>query len=159
MNDEQHKPRRLRRLETIWSLRGRPLVFITCCTAERRGWLNCPEIHDAFRSFCSQSPDKVNVWVGKYVLMPDHLHVFVSTEGSAGLSKWVHSMKGCLAAARRNLGSDGKAWQTGFFDHVLRGQESYSEKWEYVRMNPVRAGLVAEAEDWPYAGEIEMLRW
>jgi hypothetical protein len=26
-------------------------------------------------------------------------------------------------------------------------------KWNYVRENPVRAGLV-KAEDWPYAGEI-----
>ena len=53
----------------------------------------------------------------------------------------------------------GRAWQTGFFDHVLRSGESYGEKWEYVRMNPVRAGLAARPEDWPYAGEIEVLRW
>ncbi len=53
----------------------------------------------------------------------------------------------------------GRAWQEGFFDHVLRGGESYGEKWEYVRMNPVRAGLTVRPEDWPYAGEIEALRW
>ena len=34
-------------------------------------------------------------------------------------------------------------WQKGFFDHVLRSQESAGEKWKYVRENPVRAGLVA----------------
>ena len=45
-------------------------------------------------------------------------------------------------------------WQRSFFDHVLRSNESYSEKWNYVRDNPVRAGLVANAADWPYAGEI-----
>jgi hypothetical protein len=45
-------------------------------------------------------------------------------------------------------------WQEGFFDHVLRSSESYSEKWSYVRMNPVRAGLCAEPEQWPYQGEI-----
>ena len=54
---------------------------------------------------------------------------------------------------------DGPAWQTGFFDHVLRSGESYGEKWEYVRMNPVRAGLVLRPEEWPYAGEIEVLSW
>ena len=48
-------------------------------------------------------------------------------------------------------------WQREFFDHVLRSSESYSEKWNYVRDNPVRAGLVALADDWPYAGDIEML--
>lgn len=47
----------------------------------------------------------------------------------------------------------GPHWQKGFFDHVLRSEESYSEKWDYVRLNPIRAGLVVQAEDWPYWGE------
>ena len=42
------------------------------------------------------------------------------------------------------------AW---LFDHVLRSEESYGEKWLYVRDNPVRAGLVDDASDWPYQGE------
>lgn len=40
------------------------------------------------------------------------------------------------------------------FDHLIRHGESYSEKWEYVRQNPVRAGLVGTPEDWPWQGEI-----
>ena len=48
-------------------------------------------------------------------------------------------------------------WQRRFFDHVLRSDESYAQKWNYVRENPVRAGLVAKAEDWPYAGEIILI--
>jgi hypothetical protein len=36
---------------------------------------------------------------------------------------------------------------------VLRGAESYEEKWWYVRDNPVRAGLVDRWEDWPHCGE------
>ncbi len=42
----------------------------------------------------------------------------------------------------------------GFFDHLLRNDESYAQKWEYVRQNSVRAGLVESPEDWPYQGEI-----
>lgn len=48
-------------------------------------------------------------------------------------------------------------WQPEFFDHVLRSSESYSEKWDYVRQNPVRAQLVKGANDWPWQGEIEEL--
>jgi hypothetical protein len=48
-------------------------------------------------------------------------------------------------------------WQRDFFDHVLRSSESYSEKWKYVRDNPVRAGLVSNIDAWKYAGEIETL--
>jgi REP element-mobilizing transposase RayT len=57
----------------------------------------------------------------------------------------------------RELHFAGNIWQEEFFDHVLRSNESYSQKWDYVRENPVRAGLVEKAEDWPRQGEIESL--
>jgi hypothetical protein len=51
-------------------------------------------------------------------------------------------------------GSRDPLWRRRFFDHVLRSDESYAQKWNYVRDNPVRASLAANADDWPYAGEI-----
>ncbi|MDD2239660.1 MAG: transposase [Kiritimatiellae bacterium] len=183
-NEQVPFPRRLRRLQTVWASRGRPLFFVTFCTADRQPWLTGPEIQESFKLFCAQSPQQAGVWVGKYVLMPDHVHLFVSAEGSRVLSKWVGALKRNLAKARRQRirglragggtpahnGQDsagntqngwkyGRAWQEGFFDHALRSSESYSEKWNYVRMNPVRAGLVNNAEDWPFTGEIDVLRW
>jgi hypothetical protein len=53
----------------------------------------------------------------------------------------------------------GPRWQKGFFDHGIRAEESYEQKWVYVRDNPVRAGLVRSAEDWPCAGEIARLSY
>ena len=44
-----------------------------------------------------------------------------------------------------------------FFDHLIRHGESYAQKWEYVRQNPVRAGLVHLADEWPWQGEIVRL--
>jgi REP element-mobilizing transposase RayT len=55
---------------------------------------------------------------------------------------------------RVSIGSAPMQWQPGFFDHLIRNDESYGDKWNYVRENPVRAGLVASAADWPYQGEI-----
>ena len=40
---------------------------------------------------------------------------------------------------------------------MIRHSESYAEKWEYVRQNPVRAGLVTNADDWRWQGEIVRL--
>jgi hypothetical protein len=48
-------------------------------------------------------------------------------------------------------------WQTDTFDHILRNPESFSEKWEYMRANPVRKGLVNRTEDWPWQGELHPL--
>ena len=60
-----------------------------------------------------------------------------------------------------SMGKYGPAlvWQRDYWDRQLRSGESYSEKWAYVRANPVRAGLVARPEDWPYQGEMCELRW
>ncbi len=61
-------------------------------------------------------------------------------------------------AIKRELQLAGNVWQREFFDHVLRSDESYSEKWNYVRENPVRAGLVPRPEDWKYHGSIHFIR-
>ena len=57
-------------------------------------------------------------------------------------------------ALPRAISADPPHWQAGFFDHLIRHSESYAEKWEYVRQNPVRAGLVANPDQWPWQGEI-----
>jgi hypothetical protein len=68
-------------------------------------------------------------------------------------------LKNTISKALRENGVAPPHWQKTFFDHLLRSSESYSEKWNYVRENPVRAGLVASAEDWPYVGEIFALEY
>jgi putative transposase len=57
----------------------------------------------------------------------------------------------------RELNLSGRVWQEEFFDHVLRSSESYSQKWDYVKENPVRAGLVKSSDEWPCQGEMESL--
>ena len=92
--------------------------------------------------------------------MPDHLHLFVLTEDDRiRLSAWIGSLKKAVSKTLRARGEVSPHWQKGFFDHIMRGGESYSQKWDYVRENPVRAGLVARPEDWPYSGEIHELEY
>jgi hypothetical protein len=69
------------------------------------------------------------------------------------------SLKNTISKTLSENGVAAPHWQKTFFDHLLRSSESYSEKWNYVRENPVRAGLVASAEDWPYVGEIFALEY
>jgi putative transposase len=64
------------------------------------------------------------------------------------------ALKGTLSLKLRTDGHARPYWQKGFFDHVLRSSDSYLEKWNYVRENPVRASLVADWTAWPYLGEI-----
>ena len=96
--------------------------------------------------------------------MPDHVHFFCRGEiGAKTSSDFVGNWKSWTSRATnalcrpRSVPAATTLWQREFFDHVLRSNESDAEKWNYVRDNPVRAGLVQSAGDWPYAGEIEML--
>lgn len=71
------------------------------------------------------------------------------------LSRWAGGLKRAIAVAL-NCHSGG-LWQPGFFDHVLRPEESYVGKWQYIVENPIRAGLVKEVEEWPHQGEIVLI--
>jgi REP element-mobilizing transposase RayT len=147
---------RLHRLERLHP--QYPAYFLTCCTAARQPLLASQQIHDAFVQFCHAASPR-NIFVGRYVLMPDHLHLFVKfSDPSHDLSSWVKSLKNSLSKTLRQAGHPAPHWQKGFFDHVLRASESYSQKWLYVAENPVRAGLVKERTEWPWQGEIHTLR-
>ncbi len=149
-----HKSR-LKRLDCVFP--AAPIYFVTACAYARAAWLAYSQIHECLRAFCSQGNER-GAFVGRYVLMPDHLHLFVSFQpGTITLSDWMKSLKNSLSKALRVMGKPAPHWQDGFFDHVLRSSESYEKKWLYVRENPVRAGLVPRTEDWPYQGEIHRL--
>jgi REP element-mobilizing transposase RayT len=101
-----------------------------------------------------------NGWcVGRYVIMPDHIHLFaMPDEKPEALGRWVAIWKSISArqiVAR--TGVPAPIWQRDYFDRYLRTAESYSAKWDYVRNNPVRAGLATRVEDWPYQGVIHDL--
>ena len=187
MNSEERPPR-LKRLDQLFT--SHPLYFVTTNTEDRKPILANANVHTDFRKFCGIGLAR-SVFVSKYVLMPDHLHLFVAfadeyesariarrlpsdatgdthrdaaTERRAvaavydrrfsTLSDWVTSLKNTLSRTLRGMNVPAPHWQKGFFDHVMRSEESYSEKWLYVGQNPVRKSLALCPEDWPYQGEI-----
>lgn len=114
----------------------------------------------AFVDFGHRGHVEHGVAIGRFVLMPDHAHLFVVLpEGGITLSRWMQALKRTLGAVLKARGEQPPFWQEGFFDHVLRSGESHSAKWEYVRLNPERAGFCSRADDWPWQGEIVSLRF
>ena len=100
----------------------------------------------------AKSFQRYGVFVHSYILMPEHAHIIISiADGSeTTLGKWVKAFKAMVARHEFR-------WQSGFYDHVLRSDQSRTEKWEYVRNNSVRAGLVEHADEWPYAQRFSRL--
>ena len=175
---------RLKRLDRLY--KPDPIYFVTTNTANHKHILANEKVHNDFRKFCENGLSR-GVFVGKYVLMPDHLHLFVTfgmeyqsalaerhrskrnlTERAAVaavydrrllfLSEWMKSLKNALSKTLRQRKIPAPHWQKDFFDHVMRSEESYSQKWVYVAENPVQKNLVTRTEDWPFQGEIYPLQ-
>ena len=141
------------RLPRIFATYDPPLYFVTFNTHNRRKLLANEKLHTAFIEF-AQDAGQHGICVGRYVIMPDHFHLFVRGRLDFSLAQWMRVLKRTLSKA---IMAASPHWQQGFFDHLIRHSESYSEKWEYVLHNPVRAGLVSEADAWPWQGEIESI--
>jgi REP element-mobilizing transposase RayT len=149
--------RHLRRLERVWL--DRPIYFITTCTFERRTILASNEVAQILVNEWRDAHQRHGWAIGRYVIMPDHVQFFCSAELDAKtlptfMQAWKQWTSKRLA---RELKLRANVWQEEFFDHVLRSSESYSQKWDYVKENPVRAGLVNKSEAWPWQGELESL--
>jgi putative transposase len=129
-------------------------IFVTFCTHGRRRFLASDEVHAAFVLFGKHAEDNFNVAVGRYVIMPDHVHLFVCGDYNFKLGPMDRRIKTSASEVRHVVPNKRTDMERRIFDHVLRSNESYSQKWNYFRENPVRAGLVKSAADWPYQGEI-----
>src|ERR1700759_2211474 len=122
------------------------IVFLTACAKDRRPLFARPEAVAGLRKAWRTA----NSWsVGCWVMMPDHLHLFCSpTEFPARpLGQWVRYWK-TLVSRAWPWPQEQPIWQAGFWGTQLRSASHYSDRWEYVRQNPVRAGLVPRPEDW-----------
>ena len=132
---------------------NQPLYFVTFATRDRKSipWLDRAQA--ALEQYGQRAITTFNVALGRYMIMPDHVHLFVRGGPDFKLSLWIGGLKRALSVAVESP----KLWQPGFFDHILRSDESYAEKWQYVRENPARAGLVQTADEWPHQGEIVVI--
>jgi putative transposase len=88
-----------------------------------------------------------------FVVMPDHVHWVFQLGPRPRLERVVGQLKGRSAArVNRRRGWFGRLWQAGYHDHAVRKEEDLDGICAYVLHNPVRAGLVARAEDYPFSG-------
>jgi REP element-mobilizing transposase RayT len=86
-----------------------------------------------------------------YVVMANHVHALVTPEVDP--SKLLHSLKGFTAhEANKMLGRTGEPfWQRECYDHWVLDDEEFARIRAYIENNPLKAGLVARAEDFRWS--------
>ena len=151
----KRKPTRLKGYD--YSLNG--AYFITICTKDKKCILGkivgqglAPVVTDLSqygKIAKGQLLDLENryksVKIDKYVIMPNHIHIILVMDNSAGaspcptISDVVCSFKSlttrmCNKADNKSQ----KIFQTSFHDHIIRGKKDYQKIWEYIDTNPIK---------------------
>ena len=135
---------------------GCRIYFLTICSENR-----CPIFRNASRAeagieLLRRVSKSMDILVHAFCVMPDHLHVLV--EGKSATSdvvKFVAQWKQSAGYLFRNE-LPRRFWQRRFYDHILRhAKDSDPIAW-YIWMNPVRKGMVAEPQQYPFSGSFTM---
>jgi len=120
--------------------------FITTATSNRRCLFQVPESAEMFlelQHYRREGCYKLHA----FVVMPDHIHLIVTPQGIT-IERAMGFIKGGFS---HRLASKFPVWQRGFTDHRIRDAEDMETRRKYLHMNPVRAGLVAEADEYLYS--------
>src|SRR5436190_22893965 len=134
-------PERLRRLD--YTFQQLPIYFVTACTHQREKILDSIDIHTP----CSvrKRRSRARGMAGR--IRPDARSLPCiccdrrSTTGSLRLDEVLEE---CFLKSSTRPQRAVASLAKGTFDHILRSGESYSQNWDYVRVNQVRAGLVTD---------------
>ena len=93
----------------------------------------------------------VTCWLECGIVMPDHVHLIVQPYESHSLHGVLQTIKSVSAhRIKATIAAVPRVWQEESFDRVLRSNESQRIKAEYVVMNPVRKGLCATPDAYPW---------
>ena len=91
---------------------------------------------------------KLSAWV----IMPNHVHVLIEQIEGHRLGDVVHSWKSYTANRINEVtGQTGALWAPDYFDRFIRDERHYANAVSYIECNPVKAGLISRAEDWPFS--------
>jgi putative transposase len=144
---------------------GGDLHFITCSCYHRKPWLNSARRRDLFVSILEQTRQRYRFVVLGYVVMPEHYHLLMSEPQEGDPSKVMQVLKQRFAQRilrrvrqKRNVNqtslwnlTPAHVWQARFYDFNVWTEHKRVEKLRYMHRNPVKRGLVAAPEQWPWS--------
>jgi putative transposase len=111
-----------------------------------------PGDYEAFLDMIAEAALRVPMRLVAYCLMPNHFHLAVWPRGDGDLSRWVHWLLTThVRRYSRHYRHGGHVWQGRFKAFPIQEDEHLLTVVRYIERNPLRAGLVARAEGWPWS--------
>jgi putative transposase len=167
MSPKSYKQRKQIHLRNFDYRSHEDVFFITICTAAKQRYFADPKICKTVIDEMEYRRAEKEIKLFCYCIMPDHLHLLISLNesyirnagafGERTLQNWVSAFKRYTSRVSNQLHRVKPLWQTNFFDHVVRKNESLVEICSYILNNPVRKGIVSNWEDYPYSKMVDDL--
>jgi putative transposase len=137
-----------------FSYRGLHRYLITLTTSSRLRYFAVAEDAGALASQIPPFFSARHFEVVAYCIMPDHVHlVLEGRSDDADLRETIRVWKQVTSYEWKQRTAS-PLWQPGFHDRVLREGDDARPIVRYVLYNPVRAGLVVTAADYPWSGSL-----
>jgi len=130
------------------------VYFVTIVSENRRKLFNKKEFAKEIIGCLQDLRDSMRFNLYGYCLMPDHFHGLIG-HGDSGveLGRIIGAFKSLTTKIYWDYG-DGKLWQRGYHDHIIRNEEDFFDCLKYTKENPSKANL----EDWEFVGRVDYLR-
>jgi putative transposase len=125
--------------------------FVTTGTGMGRRLLqserNAELLIDVLRSLVAERKFELH----DFVIMPDHLHLLLTVHDEMTIEKAMQLVKGRFShRLSHEFGYKGEVWQRGFSEVQVMNRESFEIHREYIAQNPVKAGMAACADEYPF---------
>ena len=153
MNPPPRRGKRIRLDLALYAELGR-VCSITIAVRDRRPVFADPVVAASSVDVLRAHADRTAVPIYAYCFMPDHIHLVVEPSASCDIVTFVGQFKNLTQRAAWACGVQGAFWQPSFWDHFVRRDEDLRRVIEYVLDNPVRAGLVTSAQEYPFSGSL-----
>jgi putative transposase len=139
------------------------LHYLTCSCYHRQPWLATPRCRDLFLQILEETRQRYGFVVVGYVVMPEHIHLLISEpeRGTPSTVMQVVKQHYARSVLRREMrisvqselwpDSEEHVWQRRFYDFNVWSARKRIEKLRYMHRNPVKRGLVLEAEQWEWS--------
>ena len=125
---------------------------VTSSTSGKRFLLQSGRAAQLFLRMLQEYRAEGKFLLHEFVIMPDHFHVLITVGADTTVERAVQFIKGGFAfRAGKELGLKAPIWQRGFSEVRVRNAQAASRICEYIRDNPVVAGMVQQASDYPYS--------
>lgn len=126
--------------------------YVTSSTFEKRFILQSERAARLFIRVLYEYREQGQFRLHEFVVMPNHLHLLITVTVDISIERAVQFVKGGFAfRAGRELGLGAPIWQRGFSEVRVSDSQMAAQISRYIRDNPVAAGLVAEAAQYPYS--------